>query len=66
MSVVKLIGGVIAAIILIRVAFGLLAMLAGLVKLLVSVLFLAIAIAVAIFLFKVVFRALGGENRSRV
>ncbi|MCS6805466.1 MAG: hypothetical protein RMM98_01325 [Acidobacteriota bacterium] len=63
MQVLKWIGGIIAAIVLIKIAFGLLAMLAGLVKLLVSVLFLVIAIAVAISIFKFVFRALNGEGR---
>lgn len=66
MTILKFAVGAIAAIVLIKIAFWLLAMVAGIVKLIMSLVFLAVAVALVVFIIKFVYRIVTGEQKGTV
>jgi hypothetical protein len=66
MTILKFIGGAIAAVVLIKIAFWLLGMMAGIVQLVMSLVFLALAVAIVVFIVKFVYRVVTGEQKGTV
>ncbi len=66
MTILKFAGGAIAALCLIKIAFWVLGLVAGIVKILMSLLFLALAVAIVVFIINFVYRVVAGENKGTV
>ena len=65
MKILRFAAGAIAAVFLIKIAFWLLGMVAGIVKLVMTLVFLALAVAIVVFIVSFVYRLVTGEhNRS--
>jgi hypothetical protein len=66
MKILKFAIGAIVALFLIKIAFWLLGMVAGVFHLLMSLVFLALAVAAVVFIIRSVFRAVNGEQKGTV